>query len=90
MLGVVMHRELVERVAATTGLSVDEAQRVVGDVIAYFREPAEDFVRRRHADQQTVGLKNADIFSHLQAELAERVVSAPTLSERQLRRIVYS
>ena len=81
--------ELVVRIASSTGLSTGEAARVVADVVAYFSEPAEDFVRRRHAHHQAYGMRNAEIFASIRSELAQRVVAGPELSERQLRRIVY-
>ena len=46
-------------------------------------------MRRRHAELKTHGARNPEIFAHLAEELAHRVVAAPALSERQLRRIVY-
>lgn len=81
--------ELVDRVAATTGLSRGEAARVVADVVAWFGEPVEDYVRRRHARLQLHGHRNEAIFAALAAELTDRVVAAPPLTARQLRRIVY-
>ncbi|WP_088289479.1 hypothetical protein [Kineosporia sp. A_224] len=81
--------ELVQRVAASTGLSSAEAARVVDDVLAFHRETVEDYVRRRHAHLQTYGAKNPEIFATVAAELRGRLVAAPDLSERQLRRIVY-
>jgi hypothetical protein len=81
---------LVDHLVAGTGLSAPEARRVVQDVVAYYAEPVEDFVRRRHAELKTYGGKNAEIFARIAEELADRVVAAPPLSERQLRRIVYS
>lgn len=80
---------LLSRVTASTGLSPADAARVIDDVIVYFAEPVEGFVRRRHADLRTFGMRNPEIFAQLTAELATRVVAAPALSERQLRRIVY-
>jgi hypothetical protein len=81
---------LVDHLVAGTGLSAPEARRVVQDVVAYYAEPVEDFVRRRHAELKTYGGKNAEIFARIAEELADRVVAAPPLSERQLRRIVYT
>lgn len=81
--------DLVSRIAATTGLSPGEAARVVDDVRAWYAEPVEDYVRRRHAYLKTYGARNDEIFPRLAAELADRVVAAPRLTERQLRRIVY-
>ncbi len=81
--------DLVTRVAQSTGLSPAEAARVVADVVAYFAEPTDDFVRRRHQRLQAYGMHNDEIFAQIRAELARRVVAAPALTERQLRRIVY-
>jgi hypothetical protein len=81
--------DIVTRVAQSTGLSPSEAGRVVSDIVAYFSESTEDYVRRRHAHLQAHGWRNPEIFARIQAELARRVVAAPRLSERQLRRLVY-
>ncbi|TIC88961.1 hypothetical protein E8D34_00035 [Nocardioides sp. GY 10113] len=80
---------LLQRVVASTGLSEAEATRVIGDVIAFHQEPIAELVRRRHAELQARGIRNAEIYPLLRAELAERVVAAPDLSDRQLRRLVY-
>ncbi|WP_028653722.1 hypothetical protein [Nocardioides halotolerans] len=82
-------RTLVDHLVATTDLTAPEAARVVDDVVAFLAEPVEDYVRRRHAELQTHGARNPEIFARLAEELAHRVVAAPALSERQLRRIVY-
>lgn len=80
---------LVDRIVASTGLSAAEAARVVEDVVAYYAEPLEDYVRRRHAHLKTYGVKNEQIFARIIEELAARVVAAPQLTERQVRRIIY-
>ncbi|MCW2793511.1 MAG: hypothetical protein JWO76_2609 [Nocardioides sp.] len=80
---------LVERIVASTGLSDAEAIRVVEDVLSFHSEPVEAYVRRRHAHLKTYGAKNDEIFAQLAEELAARVVAAPGLTERQLRRIIY-
>ena len=82
-------QRLLRHVMAGTGLSETEAARVVEDVIAFHQEPVEAYVRRRHAELKTYGAKNEQIFAQLREELAARVVAAPDLSERQLRRIIY-
>lgn len=81
--------EIVDRVVASTGLTDAEARRVVDDVLAWYAEPVEDYVRRTHAHLQLYGTRNAEAFAIIAAELRERVVAPPELSERQLRRIVY-
>ena len=89
MIVVMPESDLVSRVAASTGLSPAEAARVIADVVAYFSEPVETFVRRRHEALRANGLRNAEIFARIGRELGQRVVAAPVLSERQLRRLVY-
>ncbi len=84
-----MDTELVARVAASTGLSPGEAARVVAEVIDWHLEPIGEFVRRRHAHLRLRGKRNDEIFAMIAAELGGRLVAAPCLSERQLRRIVY-
>ena len=80
---------LVQHVVTSTGLPEGEAARLIEDVIAFHREPIADLVRRRHKELKTYGAHNDEIFTKLQAELATRVVAAPQLSLRQLRRLVY-
>jgi hypothetical protein len=82
-------RTLLAHLVATTELTEAEAVRVVEDVLAFHAEPVETYVRRRHAELKTYGVRNPEIFARLAGELATRVVAAPALSERQLRRIVY-
>lgn len=81
--------QLVARIVASTGLPAGEAARVIEDVVAFHAETVEEFVRRRHTQLKTYGARNAEIFARIAEELAGRVVAAPDLSERQLRRIVY-
>jgi hypothetical protein len=81
--------DLLLHLSRTTSLSAGEAARVVADVLAYFGESAEDFVRRRHAELKAGGLTNDQIFERVAAELRRRRVAPPELSLRQLRRIVY-
>ena len=80
---------LVAHLVAGTGLTATEAARVVQDVLAFHAEPVEDYVRRRHAELKTYGARNDEIFARIADELVDRVVAAPRLSERQLRRVVY-
>ena len=81
--------DLVRYLAASTDLPQATAVRVVADVIAYFSEPIEEFVRRRHGELQQRQYKNDEIWPVIAAELRQRRFPAPSLSDRQLRRLVY-
>lgn len=83
------HHDLIGHLARTTPLSPGEAARVVAEVLGYFAEPAEAFVRRRHRELKGRGLTNDQVFASIAEELAIRLVAAPRFSPRQLRRIVY-
>lgn len=82
-------QRLVQHVMTSTGLAAPEATRVIEDVVAFHAESVEEYVRRRHGELKLYGARNPEIFARLREELAARVVAAPDLSERQLRRIVY-
>jgi hypothetical protein len=81
--------DLVAHLVRSTPLTPNEAARVVAEVVAYYREPVPDYVRRRHAELKHRGLTNDRIFDEITAELAARRFAAPPLSVRQLRRLVY-
>jgi hypothetical protein len=81
--------DLVAHLVRSTPLSPGEAARVVAEVVGYFAEPVQDFVRRRHRELRRRGLHNEQIFEVVAEELATRRVRPPDLSARQLRRLVY-
>ncbi|GAA3097926.1 hypothetical protein ACFQ0X_28045 [Streptomyces rectiviolaceus] len=84
-----MHDDLVDHLTRSTPLQRGEALRVIQDVLAYFDETTEEFVRRRHRELQGQGLLNAAIFEKISADLTYRAVAPPELTLRQLRRIIY-
>ncbi|HEV7629220.1 MAG TPA: hypothetical protein VGO89_22230 [Streptomyces sp.] len=84
-----VHDDLIDHLVRTTPLHRGEAARVVLDVLAYFDETTEEFVRRRHRELQSRGLANTEIFERISSELPRRAVAPPDLSLRQLRRLVY-
>ena len=83
-------QDLARYLAASTGLPQATAVRVVADVATYFNETVEEFVRRRHTELRRRQYKNDEIWPLVAAELGQRRFAAPGLSERQLRRIVYT
>ena len=84
-----MHDELVDHLMRSTPLNRGEALRVIQDVLAYFDETTDDYVRRRHRELQAQGLVNTEIFERIEADLKYRAVAPPELTLRQLRRMVY-
>lgn len=72
-----------------SGVSRGQAARLVDDVLAYFSETSEEFIRRRHRELQREGVANAASFAAIRHELGQRRVAGPQLSERQIRRVIY-
>jgi hypothetical protein len=83
------HDDLIRQLGGTTGLPANVVARVVDDVLAYFDDTVEDFVRRRHRQLQRRGYTNDRIFTQIADELPRRRFAPGRLSLRQLRRLVY-
>ncbi len=81
--------ELVGHLTENSSLTSAESRRVVAEVVAFFSETAETFVKRRHHELKQSGYKNVAIYTLIQGELTDRCFSAPTLSTRQIRRVIY-
>jgi hypothetical protein len=80
---------LVAHLGRTSDLTLGQLTRLVDDVLAFFDESAEEFVRRRHRELQQQGHPNSEIFPRVCQEAARRRFRAPLYTERQIRRIVY-
>ena len=81
--------EIVTYLTRTSPLTQAEAVRVVADVLGYFSEAPDEFVRRRHRELKARGLTNDLTFGQIAAEMPQRRYAPQQLSLRQLRRIVY-
>ena len=81
--------DLFDHLVRTTTLNRGEAVRVVGEIVAFFHEPLDVFVKRRHGDLQSAGLANAAIYEQILDELRFVRVAAPALTARQIRRLIY-
>lgn len=81
--------ELIGHLARSSSLTRAEAVRVISEVVAFFHEPLDGFVKRRHRELQSDGLANVAIYAQILDELRFVRLAAPTLTERQIRRIIY-
>jgi len=81
---------LLDHLCNTSPLQLDEAQKLVTEVIAYFSETTEDWVLRRHGElRHGEGMSNAQIYARIENELPDTVFVSHALSQRQIRRIIY-
>lgn len=81
--------DLVEHLSRIAALSEAQSRLVIEEVLAFFNEDIESFIRRRHREMQHQGLSNARIFAAIQGELFERLFPAEPLTERKIRRVIY-
>jgi hypothetical protein len=81
--------DLVNHLCRSSALAAGEAQRLVSEVLAYFSETLEEFVRRRHAELRARGWRNEEIFAAIAEEVPGRRVVPRPMSRRQIRRMVY-
>lgn len=83
-------KPLIDHLCANSRLQADEAQKLVAEVVAYFDETPEQFVRRRHRElRRETGSSNERIFTQITDEMPRQAFAAPRLSQRQIRRIIY-
>jgi hypothetical protein len=82
-------QDLARYLAASTGLPQPTTIRVLADINAYYNETVEQYVRRRHAELRRRNRRNDEIWPEIAVELTHRRFTAPDLTERQLRRMVY-
>ena len=81
---------LLDHLCLNSRLSPAEAEKLVTEIIAYFDESPEDFVRRRHRElKRDEGWSNERIFERIEGELRGMLFVAPPLSQRQIRRLIY-
>ncbi|MDA0790686.1 MAG: hypothetical protein O2780_14660 [Proteobacteria bacterium] len=74
----------------SSGLTQDQCQHLMDEVIAHYSETLEAFVQRRHQELKVrQGLRNEQIYLQIQAEAGARLFAADTPSERQIRRMIY-
>ena len=81
--------DLLDHLERSTQLGRPQAARLVAEVLTYFGESTEEYVRRRHGELHRGGLANTEIYERIAGELSAWRVRPPLLSSRQIRRIVY-
>lgn len=81
--------ELAEELSNRYGIELSLSERIAEDVLLYFNDTVEEWVRSRHYRLQHRGLKNEDIYRKISEEILERRFASRPLSIRQIRRMIY-
>lgn len=82
-------KPLIDHLATLQDISPKRAEHLVEEVVAFFDESVESFVRRRHGELKAQGLRNDQIYDIVTDELSQWRFKTSSLSPRQLRRIIY-
>jgi hypothetical protein len=82
--------EFIAHLERTSGLGDGACRRLVLEVLAQYQETLDAYVQRRHQElRDRGGLKNAQIYQQILTEVPQQRFSAPQLTERQIRRMIY-
>ena len=81
--------ELTHYLCRQYGLTETIAANLITEVLAYHNQSHEEFIHQRHRELQESGVTNKNAFQLIQKEICERRFTAPQLTERQIRRILY-
>ncbi|MBX2880635.1 MAG: hypothetical protein KTR32_11910 [Granulosicoccus sp.] len=82
-------KQLIDHLCRHCALNHTEALRLIQEVVAFYNETPQDFIRRRHLELQKSGLSNATIYEQISYELGARRFSSEPMSMRQIRRAIY-
>jgi len=81
--------QLVQHLIRQSGLSSAEAHHLITEIIAFYHETPQTFIRRRHLELQKSGLANERIYAIIAEELTQHRFAPEPLTTRQIRRAIY-
>ena len=89
-----MHRiidktEFKTYVTTTYALNENDFERLLEDINVFYDLEIKDFIRIRHLELKSNGLKNDQIYAFLKKEIEARRFKNGQISERQIRRMIY-
>jgi len=81
--------DLIQHLRAVTGLEAEVLAKILNEVKSWYSEELAAWVLRRHEELQRQGLRNREIYGRIREEARNMLVRPATLSERQIRRMIY-
>ena len=82
-------QELIDHLCRQGAIDAHAAGRLLDEILAFYDETPDAFIRRRHRELQLAGFANAAIYRALLEEIPTRRFAAGPRSERQIRRAIY-
>lgn len=81
--------QAARRLSLLLGLSREQAERVLLEVFDALSFDVDAYILARHAELQTQGVTNPEIYERIAAELPLLRFKAKPISARQIRRRIY-
>ena len=81
--------DLKARLVDAYGIEPFQAERILEDILMAYDQGVEEWIRSQHIRLQRQGLRNEEIYRFLADSLPGRRFTAPPLSVRQIRRLIY-
>jgi hypothetical protein len=81
--------ELINHLCRHSSMTAAEACRLVTEVLSFYNENLDEFIRRRHSELRAAGLANSTIFDLIRHELPDHRFLIAPVTERQIRRVIY-
>jgi len=81
--------ELIDHLCRQSSMTASEARRLVTEILSFYDENLDQFIRRRHRELRASGLSNSTIFQTIQQELPQHRFLVLPITERQIRRVIY-
>ncbi len=72
-----------------TGLEASILVKVLEETRAWYSKDFPAWIRNRHRELQRQGMRNADIYPQLCEEAKRILVRPESITERQIRRVIY-
>ncbi len=89
MKAMITKEEFKDYIVSAYSISENDFERLMDEVNHFYDYEFQSYIQSRHLKLKENGLNNQEIYQILQKEIKEQRFRAPTLSERQIRRIIY-
>ena len=84
-----MPDDFKNHIVSSFNISESDFDMLLEEFNNYYRDTQEEFIRHRHFQLKKMGYKNDAIYRRILDEIKARRFSAGTMTERQIRRIIY-
>ncbi len=89
MKKIISKSDFKEHLASAHRIPERDFDRIMEEVNSYYDISVNEYIQTRHQQLKSDGSKNEEIYQQILREIEERRFTAPRLTVRQVRRIIY-